>query len=179
MSSKRKRLNTPNNKSSHEENKYYKPFVVYSIVLLIGIFVPQYLGICYSEYTFVYAIIIPLCVLLGLYFRCIRKWKNGKFYLSLYASFSITFSLYNVINAIYIQQQDVCYFETAVDKAVSDGYRSPSFLHFSIDGNSIALPIRNEHPIKTRLENGETVHISGEYKKGLFSSMMIVSYSTH
>lgn len=52
-------------------------------------------------------------------------------------------------------------------------------LHFFLDNKEIALIINNEYPIKEKIEREKTVLISGLYKKGLFSSVMIVDYTIH
>ena len=64
------------------------------------------------------------------------------------------------------------------DETLSEGYRSPASIFFQIDGQTIWLPVRNELPIKEKLKK-ESVSICGHYKRGLFSSVMIIDYQTN
>ena len=64
-------------KSTMIEQSYYKLFVLYSIILLIGIFLPQYLGVYYLEYSFLYIIVLPICLIVGIYLKFIKKVKGG------------------------------------------------------------------------------------------------------
>ena len=66
-----------------------------------------------------------------------------------------------------------------IEDVASSGYRSPSSILFQLDNNWIALVIKNEYPIKKKIENGHEVKISGYYKKGLLSSVKIVDYTIY
>lgn len=81
MSSKKQHSNRTNSKSTNGEKSYYKFFVLYSIILLVGIFLPQYLRVYYLEYSFMYIVVIPICFICGLYFKCIKKLKKGLLYI--------------------------------------------------------------------------------------------------
>ena len=49
MSPKKQYSNRTNTKSTNGEKSYYKFFVLYSIILLMGIFLPQYFCVYYLE----------------------------------------------------------------------------------------------------------------------------------
>ena len=166
-------------KSTKIEKSYYKLFVLYSIILLIGIFLPQYLGVYYLEYSFLYIIVLPICLIVGIYLKFIKKVKGGTFYLNLWATFCIVFSFYTNANVIFAYKQKINYFSSEIESVESSSYRSPAFLSFQIDDGSIALIVTNEYPVKEEMERGETVRISGQYKKGMLSSIMIVDYTVY
>lgn len=166
-------------KSTTIEQSYYKLFVLYSIILLIGIFLPQYLGVYYLEFSFLYIIVLPICLIIGLYLKFIKKVKGKLLYLNLWATFCIVFSLYTNANAIFAYKQDINYFSSEIESVASSSYRSPASLSFQIDDGSIALVVTNEYPVKEKMEQGETVRISGQYKKGMLSSIMIVDYTVY
>lgn len=156
-------------KSTMIEQSYYKLFVLYSIILLIGIFLPQYLGVYYLEYSFLYIIVLPICLIVGIYLKFIKKVKGGgTFYLNLWATFCIVFSFYTNANAMFAYKQKINYFSSEIESVESSSYRSPPFLSFQIDDGSIALIVTNEYPVKEKMERGETVRISGQYKRGCF-----------
>lgn len=166
-------------KSTTIEQSYYKLFVLYSIILLVGIFLPQYLRVYYLEYSFMYIVVIPISFICGLYFKCIKKLKKGLLYISLWGTFCITFSLYSIVNIAYMNSQDTHSFMSEIENVESSAYRSPPFISFKLDNEEIALIINNEYPIKEKIEREKTLLISGQYKKGLFSSIMIVDYSVY
>lgn len=99
-------------KSTKIEQSYYKLFVLYSIILLIGIFLPQYLGVYYLEFSFLYIIVLPICLIIGLYLKFIKKVKGKLLYLNLWATFCIVFSLYTNVNAIFAYKQEINYFSS-------------------------------------------------------------------
>lgn len=69
MSPKKQYSNRTNTKSTNGEKSYYKFFVLYSIILLMGIFLPQYFCVYYLEFSYMYIVVIPICFILGLYFK--------------------------------------------------------------------------------------------------------------
>ena len=166
-------------KSTKIEQSYYKLFVLYSIILLIGIFLPQYLGVYYLEFSFLYIMVLPICLIIGLYLKFIKKVKGKLLYLNLWATFCIVFSLYTNANAIFAYKQEINYFSSEIESVASSSYRSPASLSFQIEDGSIALVVTNEYPVKEKMEQGETVRISGQYKKGMLSSIMIVDYTVY
>lgn len=179
MSPKKQYSNRTNTKSTNGEKSYYKFFVLYSIILLMGIFFPQYFCVYYLEFSYMYIVVIPICFILGLYFKCIKKLKKGLLYMSLWGVFCITFSLYSFVNVVYMNSQDAHSFMSEIENVASSAYRSPPSISFKLDNKEIALIINNEYPIKEKIEREKTVLISGLYKKGLFSSVMIVDYTIH
>lgn len=182
MSSKKRHPNKTNKtipKSTNGEKSYYKLFVLYSIILLVGIFLPQYFGVYYLEFSFLYMVIIPICFIWGLYFKYIKKLKKGLLYISLWGAFCMTFSLYSIVNIGYTNSQDTHLFTSEIENVADRAYRSPPSISFKLDNEEIALIINNEYPIKEKFEREKTLLISGQYKKGLFSSVMIVDYTIH
>lgn len=99
--------------------------------------------------------------------------------MSLWGVFCITFSLYSFVNVVYMNSQDAHSFMSEIENVASSAYRSPPSISFKLDNKEIALIINNEYPIKEKIEREKTVLISGLYKKGLFSSVMIVDYTIH
>lgn len=92
--------------------------------------------------------------------------------------------LYNIFtiffcNVVYMNSQDAHSFMSEIENVASSAYRSPPSISFKLDNKEIALIINNEYPIKEKIEREKTVLISGLYKKGLFSSVMIVDYTIH
>ena len=175
---KKQRLNRRQSASVKGEKSYYKCFVCFCIVLLVGIFLPEHYGVHYLEFSFLYLIVLPISLVLGLYLKYIRKLKKGLLYISLWTTFCITFSLYAIVNLIYTYtSKDSYFFESRIEQANSSGYRSPASLSFKLDDKYISLVVRNELPVKERLERGEVVKITGHYKKGLLSSVMIEDYA--
>ena len=73
------------------------------------------------------------------------------------------------------EKEEANYFMSQVEDVASEGYRSPASIFFQIDGQAIWLPVRNEISIKEKLKK-ESVIICGHYKRGLFSSVMIIDY---
>lgn len=73
------------------------------------------------------------------------------------------------------RKEEANYFMSQVEDVASEGYRSPASIFFQIDGQAIWLPVRNEISIKEKLKK-ESVIICGHYKRGLFSSVMIIDY---
>lgn len=76
------------------------------------------------------------------------------------------------------EKEEANYFMSQVEDVASEGYRSPTSIFFQIDGQAIWLPVRNEISIKEKLKK-ESVIICGHYKRGLFSSVMIIDYQTN
>lgn len=178
INKKRHLVNRRQSASVKGEKSYYKCFVCCCIVLLVGIFLPEYYGLHYLEFSFLYLIVLPISFVVGIYLRFMRKLKNGLLYISLWATFCSTFSLYTIVNLIYTYNgKDSYSFESRIEGANSSGYRSPASLYFKLDGKGVSLVVRNELPVKERLERGEIVKISGHYKKGLLSSVMIEDYA--
>lgn len=102
-------------------------------------------------------------------FEIYQKSKGGgTFYLNLWATFCIVFSFYTNANAMFAYKQKINYFSSEIESVESSSYRSPPFLSFQIDDGSIALIVTNEYPVKEKMERGETVRISGQYKRGCF-----------
>lgn len=168
MSSKKQHSNRTNSKSTNGEKSYYKFFVLYSIILLVGIFLPQYLRVYYLEYSFMYIVVIPICFICGLYFKCIKKLKKGLLYISLWGTFCITFSLYSIVNIGYMNSQDTHSFMSEIENVASSAYRSPPSISFKLDNEEIALIINNEYPIKEKIEREKTLLISVSIKKDCF-----------
>ena len=73
MKSKKRHIKRGIALSAKKQDVYYKPFVRCCIILLAGILIPQYFQIYYLEYTFLYMVVIPICILSGLYFKFIKN----------------------------------------------------------------------------------------------------------
>ena len=174
MSSKKTNL-----QNSNGEKSYYKSFMLYCIILLVGIFLPEKLGVHYLNFNFIYMIIVPLCIISFGYFKFFKKSSGASLCMSLFATFCITFTLYAIFNVLYTNKQKEYFFISNIEDVASSGYRSPSSIFFQLDNNWIALVIKNEYPIKKKIENGHEVKISGYYKKGLLSSVKIVDYTIY
>lgn len=166
-------------KSIVRKKSYYQPFAWCCIALIAGIYVPLQFDVYYLEYTFVYLIVLPLCFIAALYFWYIQKLKKGRLCLHLWAAFCATFSSYTIGNLIYTNAQDAHPFTSEIENAASSGYRTPASISFKLDNKTVALVVNNENPVKEQLKQGHTVMISGQYKKGLLSSVMIVDYNTY
>lgn len=69
------------------------------------------------------------------------------------------------------------FFLSTIEQVIPSGYRTPSSLLFSLEDSFVALVVKNEYPIKEKIEAGHVVKISGYYKRGLLSSVMIVDYT--
>lgn len=78
-----------------------------------------------------------------------------------------------------MNSQDTHSFMSEIENVESSAYRSLPFISFKLDNEEIALIINNEYPIKEKIEREKTLLISGQYKKGLFSSVMIVDYTVY
>ena len=175
MSSKKNIRKTKNNTNGGKSN--YKYFVLFCIILLIGIFLPEYLGVHYLNYSFIYIIVFPLCVISYGYFKLIKKASGASLYINCWASFCMVFTSYTVFNVLYTNKQEEHFFLSKIENIISSGYRSPPSLLFPLEGNYVSLVVKNEYPIKEKIEMGHIVKISGYYKKGLLSSVMIVDYT--
>ena len=79
MKSKKRHIKRGIALSAKKQDVYYKPFVRCCIILLAGILIPQYFQIYYLEYTFLYMVVIPICILSGLYFKFIKKTPKRTF----------------------------------------------------------------------------------------------------
>lgn len=175
------RINKTIPKSTKGEKSYYKLFVLYCIILIVGYYLSQYyFDVYYLEFSFLYMVVIPICFILGLFFKYILKLKKGLLYISLWGAFCITFTLYSIVNIGYIMNSHDTYsFTSEVYDVSHRGHRSPPFIKFELENESFSLIVQNEYPIEEKLEQGKTVLISGQYKKGLLSSVMIVDYTIH
>lgn len=179
MSSKKRQKSNRTNPKSTKGEKSYKYFVFYCIILLIGIFLPQYFGIYYLDFSFLYVIVLPICFTIGLYFKYVKKYVKQILYMTLWGVFCTAFSLYTVVNVVYTELQDTHSFTSEIESVASSGYRSPASIYFKLDNGGIALIVRNEYTIKEKMEQGCLVKISGQYKKGLLSSVMIIDYTIY
>lgn len=112
-------------------------------------------------------------------FQACKKMRKGLLYISLWGSFCVTFSLYTIANVIYTTTQDTHFFISNIESVASSGYRSPPALFFQLDNVEVSLIVKNELPVKEKIEHGHAVGISGQYKKGWFSSVMIVDYTIY
>lgn len=178
MIDKNDQLNKSIPKSIKKKKDYYKPFVFYCIIWLVGFYgLSTFFCIHYLEFSFLYLIIIPICFIFGMYIRYVKKVKNGSLYLSLWACFCIASALYSIVNILYTEKQDSRFFSSHITDVAASGYRSPSGLFFELDNKMVFLTVSNEIPVKEKLDKGQTVEISGKYKEGLLSSIMIVCYS--
>ena len=184
MSNKKKKITqskfskSTESKVANGEKAAYKLFVLYSSIWLVGIFIPQYYNVHYLGYSFHLYIVIPICLIAGLYLRFIRKRTKRHLWMSVWACFCISFSSYTIGNVLYMAiKQESHLFTSTIYNAVRSGYRSPSAIVFELEGAPIFLPYLKENMINELLENNHTITISGEYKKGLFSSIMITDYS--
>lgn len=157
---------------------YYKYFVLCCIILLVGIFLPERFGIHYLEFSFLYLIVLPICIVAALYFMHIKNLRKGSLYMALWTVFCTTFTLYGITNLIYTNaQQDTFFFTSEIESVAASGYRSPSSISFKLNSRVVSIVVKNEYPIKNKLNKGAQVMISGNYKKGLLSSVMIKNYS--
>ena len=177
MKSKKRHIKRGIALSAKKQDVYYKPFVRCCIILLAGILIPQYFQIYYLEYTFLYMVVIPICILSGLYFKFIKKLPKGPLYISLWAAFCTTFTLYTTVNLIYTSTQPSHFFTSEIEKAASAGYRSPACLFLKLNNKEVALIVNNENPVTEKLKQGSTVMIAGMYQKGLLSSVKIQEYT--
>lgn len=172
--------NIKSTKNIHVEKKsHYRSFSVFCIILLVGIFLPEYLGIHYLTYSFVYMIVLPLCILSCAYFKLIKKANGARLYVSCWASFCMIFTSYTGFNTLYTTWQTKKFFLSKIENVIPDGYRSPPSILFPFEDNHVALVVKNEYPIKDMLDTGHEVKISGYYKKGLLSSIMIIDYTIY
>lgn len=182
MISQKRKIKRRSNKLPQKNVKvkepYYKYFVLCCIILLVGIFLPERFGIHYLEFSFLYLIVLPICIVAGLYFKYMRKLCKGLLYISLWALFCTTFTLYGITNLIYTNAQQATFpFTSEIESVAASGYRSPSSISFKLNSGVVSIVIKNEYPIKKKLDKGLQVVISGNYKKGLLSSVMIVNYN--
>lgn len=184
MSNKKKKITQSKfsksieSKAANGEKTTYKLFVLYSLIWLAGIFIPQYYNVHYLGWSFPLYIVIPICLIAGLYLRFVRKQTKRHLWMSVWTCFCISFSSYTIGNVLYMAiKQESHLFTSTIYKAVRSGYRSPSAVVFELEGEPISLPYLKENIIKEHLENNHTITISGEYKKGLFSSILITDYS--
>ncbi len=165
-------------KNNTNGGKYlYKYFVFFSIILLIGIFLPEYFGVHYLAYSFIYIIVFPLCIVSLVYFKLVKRICGASLYISCWASFCVVFTSYTIFNALYANKQEERFFLSTIEQVIHSGYRTPPSLLFSLEDSFVALVVKNEYPIKEKIEAGHVVKISGYYKRGLLSSVMIVDYT--
>lgn len=181
MSSQKRKIKRRSNKLPQKNVKvkepYYKYFMLCCIILLVGIFLPERFGIHYLEFSFLYLIVLPICFVAGLYFKYIKNLRKGTLYMALWAVFCTTFTLYGIANLIYANAQQETYsFTSEIESVAASGYRSPSSISFKLNSREVAIVIKNEYPIKDKLDKGQKVIISRQYKKGFLSSVMIVNY---
>ena len=182
MSSRKRKIKRRSNKMPQKMTKakepYYKYFVLCCIILLVGIFLPERFGIHYLEFSFLYLIVLPICIVAALYFIHIKNLRKGSLYMALWNVFCTTFTLYGITNLIYTNaQQDTFFFTSEIESVAASGYRSPSSISFKLNSGVVSIVVKNEYPIKNKLNKGAQVMISGNYKKGLLSSVMIKNYS--
>lgn len=182
MSSQKRKIKRRSNKLPPKNVKVkepcYKYFVLCCIILLVGIFLPEYFGIHYLEFSFLYLIVLPICIVAALYFMYIKNLCKGALYMALWAVFCTTFTLYGITNLIYTNaQQDTFFFTSEIESVAASNYRSPSSISFKLNSGEVAIVIKNEYPVKSKLDKGQKVIISGLYKKGFLSSVMIVNYN--
>ena len=152
MKSKKRHIKRGIAPSAKKQDVFYKPFVRCCIILLAGILIPQYFQIYYLEYTFLYMVVIPICILSGLYFKFIKKLPKGPLYISLWAAFCTTFTLYTTVNLVYTSTQPSHFFTSEIEKAVSAGFRSPACLFLKLNNKEVALIVNNENPVKEKIE---------------------------
>jgi len=108
----------------------------------------------------------------------IKNLRKGSLYMALWNVFCTTFTLYGITNLIYTNaQQDTFSFKSKIESVAASGYRSPSSISFKLNSRVVSIVVKNEYPIKNKLNKGAQVMISGNYKKGLLSSVMIKNYS--
>lgn len=182
MSSQKRNIKRRSNKMPQKMTKakepYYKYFVLCCIILLVGIFLPEHFGIHYLKFSFLYLIVLPICIVAALYFMYIKNLRKVSLYMALWTVFCTTFTLYGITNLIYTNvQQDTFFFTSEIESVAASGYRSPSSISFKLNSGEVAIVIKNEYPIKNKLGKGQKVIISGQYKKGFLSSVMIVNYN--
>ena len=143
--------------------------------MLAGYYFSQYNGICYSDFSYLY-VILPLVGFVMVGMRCLLKSKTNPYMIGWWA-LCISTALFFVINVLYTDRQTEINFVSKIEDVASAGYRSPASVMFKVDGQWVNLLVRNEIPIKEKLKKGP-VSISGSYKKGLSSSIMIVDWQT-
>ena len=97
---KYKKTKRASQQNTNGEKSYYKGFVLSCIILLVGIFLPEKLGVHYLNFGFVYMIVVPLFIILFGYFKILKKSSGASLYMSLWASFCVTFTLYAIIRNI-------------------------------------------------------------------------------
>ena len=170
MKEKRKKASMTNG-----DKVYYKHFVPPCVVLLIGYYFSQYNGIFYTDFSFLYVILGIVASAIAV-MKFLVKSKTKSAIIGWWA-FCVSLALFFTINVVYAEHQGENYFSSQVESAFSSGYRSPSSIMFEVGGKTISLPVKNEIPIKEKLKKGP-VNISGSYKKGLSSSIMITDYQT-
>ncbi len=154
---------------------YYKHFLPPCVILLMGYYFSQYNMIFYTDFSFLYVILfIVASAIAVMKFLVKSKVKSP---IIGWWSFCVSLALFFAINVVYAEHQEENCFISQVEDAFSSGYRSPSAIMFEIEGQTISFPVKNEIPIKEKLKKGP-VNISGSYKKGLSSSIMITDYQT-
>lgn len=154
---------------------YYKHFLPPCVVLLAGYYFSQYNMVFYTDFSFLYA--VPLIVASAMAVMKFLVKSKIKSPIIGWWAFCVSLALFFAFNVVYAENQEENYFSSQIEDALSSGYRSPSSIMFEIEGQTINLPVKNEIPIKEKLKKGP-VNISGSYKKGLSSSIMITDYHT-
>lgn len=64
----------------------------------------------------------------GIIFQVHKKIKKRLLYISLWGVFCITFSLYSIVNVIYMNSQDTHSFISETENVASSAYRSPPYI---------------------------------------------------
>ena len=170
MKKKRKKASRANG-----DKVYYKHFLPPCVILLTGYYFSQYNRICYSDFSFLYVVLLIVASAMAV-MKFLAKSKSKPPVIGWW-TFCVSLALFFVINVFYAEHQEENFFSSQIEDAFSSGYRSPSSIMFEIEGQTISLPVKNEIPIKEKLKKG-AVNISGSYKKGLSSSIMITDYQT-
>ncbi len=98
---------------------YYNYFVLSCIILLVGIFLPERFGIHYLEFSFLYLIVLPICIVAALYFMYIKNLRKGSLYMALWTVFPDF-----VIVSPKILRQRVLLFSDVLPSALF-GYKPP------------------------------------------------------
>ncbi len=154
---------------------YYKHFLPPCVVLLTGYYFSQYNMVFYTDFSFLYAVLLIVASAMAV-MKFLVKSKVKSPIIGWWA-FCVSLALFFALNVAYAENQEENYFSSQIEDAFSSGYRSPSAIMFEIEGQTISMPVKNEIPIKQKLQKGP-VYISGSYKKGLSSSIMITDYQT-
>ena len=172
MKRKRKNMAKRETAKTNNDKSFYKNFVIPCVIFLVGYYFSAHNGICYSDFTFVIVILFIVVFVVGI--KCLIKSKINSYAIGWW-TFCVSLASFFILNVIYTEKEEANYFMSQVEDVASEGYRSPASIFFQIDGQAIWLPVRNEISIKEKLKK-ESVIICGHYKRGLFSSVMIIDY---